>query len=295
MLHFLDYLNIHSDSTHPRMREGIMEGISPEKALELFQDYALPLVWAIIIFLIGRMVATMLTNTVGKMMNKSKVDETLIRFAKSMTYIALMAFVILAALGKLGIETTSFAAIIAAAGLAIGLSLQGTLGNFASGVMLIIFRPFKVGDFVEAGGVSGIVEEVQIFSTRMRSGDNKEIIIPNGQIIGDTITNYSAKETRRVDMVIGVGYDDDLKKVRAVLEEILNKDERILAEPAPTIGLLELGDSSVNFAVRPWVKTADYWQVLFDVQEEIKLRFDDEGISIPFPQRDLHIINGSAA
>lgn len=272
-----------------------MESISPDKALQLFQDYAMPLIWAIVIFIVGRIVARIITNAIGKMMTKSKVDETLIKFGKNMIYITLMIFVILAALGKLGIETTSFAAILAAAGLAIGLSLQGTLGNFASGVMLILFRPFKVGDFVEAGGVAGVIEEIQIFSTRMKSGDNKEITVPNGQIVGSTITNYSAKETRRVDMVIGVGYNDDLKKVRAVLEEILKKDQRVLEDPAPTIGLIELGESSVNFVVRPWVKTGDYWPALFDLQEEIKLRFDAEGISIPFPQRDLHIVSGSAA
>jgi len=272
-----------------------MENLSTEQMIDLLRNYGLPLVWSIIIFIVGRIVAKMLTNLVSRMMIKSGVDETLVKFTRSLTYIALMAFVILAALDKLGVETTSFAAIIAAAGLAIGLSLQGTLGNLASGVMLIIFRPFKVGDFVEAGGVSGVVEEIQIFSTKMKSGDNKEIIVPNGQIIGSTITNYSAKETRRIDLVIGVGYDDDLKKVRAVLEEILGKDERVLPEPEPTIGLLELGDSSVNFAVRPWVKTGDYWPTLFALQEEIKLRFDQEGISIPYPQRDLHIINENAA
>ncbi|PLX92210.1 MAG: mechanosensitive ion channel protein [Desulfuromonas sp.] len=272
-----------------------MESISPDKALQLFQDYAMPLIWSIVIFIVGRIVARIITNAIGKMMTKSKVDETLIKFGKNMVYITLMIFVILAALGKLGIETTSFAAILAAAGLAIGLSLQGTLGNFASGVMLILFRPFKVGDFVEAGGVAGVIEEIQIFSTRMKSGDNKEITVPNGQIVGSTITNYSAKETRRIDMVIGVGYNDDLKKVRAVLEEILKKDQRVLEDPAPTIGLIELGESSVNFVVRPWVKTGDYWPALFDLQEEIKLRFDAEGISIPFPQRDLHIVSGSAA
>ena len=272
-----------------------MEAISADKALELFQDYAMPLVWAIIVFIIGKIVAKIITNIVGKMMIKGKVDETLIKFVKNIVYAGLMIFVILAALGKMGIETTSFAAILAAAGLAIGLSLQGTLSNFAAGFMLILFRPFKVGDFVEAGGVSGVVEEVQIFNTQLRSGDNKEIIVPNGQIVGSTITNYSAKATRRVDMVIGVGYNDDLKKVRAVLEDILKKDERVLADPAPTIGLIELGESSVNFVVRPWVKSGDYWPVLFDVQEEIKLRFDAEGISIPFPQRDLHIVSGSAA
>lgn len=272
-----------------------MGNISADKVLELVQNYGLPLVWAIIIFIVGRIVARIISNTVAKMMTKGKVDETLVKFAKNMIYIALMVFVILAALGKLGIETTSFAAIIAAAGLAIGLSLQGTLGNFASGVMLILFRPFKVGDFVEAGGVSGVVEEIQIFSTKMKSGDNKEITVPNGQIVGSTITNYSAKETRRVDLVIGVSYEDDLKKVRAVLEDILNSDERILKDPAPTIGVLELGDSSVNFAVRPWVKSGDYWPVLFAVQENVKLRFDAEGISIPYPQQDVHFIKEEAA
>lgn len=272
-----------------------MENIPTENLIQLAQDYALPLVWALIILVVGRIAARTISNIVASMMSKSKVDETLIKFAKSIIYVALMVFVILAALGKLGIETTSFAAVIAAAGLAIGLSLQGTLGNFASGVMLILFRPFKVGDFVEAGGVSGIVEEIQIFSTKMRSGDNKEITVPNGQIVGNTITNYSAKETRRVDLVIGVGYDDDLKKVRAVLEEIIAADERVLKDPAVTIGVLELGDSSVNFAVRPWVKSADYWSVLFGLQEKIKLRFDEEGITIPYPQRDVHIISESAA
>lgn len=272
-----------------------MDSISTEKIIELIQTYALPVLWAIIIFIVGRIIARILTNAVGKMMTKSKVDETLVKFCRSLTYIAVMAFVILAAIDKLGVETTSFAAIIAAAGLAIGLSLQGTLGNFASGVMLMLFRPFKAGDWVDAGGVSGSVEEIQIFSTKMKSADNKQIIVPNGQIIGSTIINYSAKETRRIDLVIGVSYEDDLKKVRAVIEDILGKDERVLPEPEPTIGLLELGDSSVNFAVRPWVKTGDYWPTLFALQEEIKTRFDKEGISIPYPQRDLHIINGNAA
>ncbi|SEA46616.1 small conductance mechanosensitive channel [Desulfuromusa kysingii] len=272
-----------------------MEAISTDKLIDLVQSYGLPLVWAIIVFIVGRIAARIITNIVVKMMQKSKVDETLVKFTKTVIYVALMVFVILAALGKLGIETTSFAAIIAAAGLAIGLSLQGTLGNFASGFMLILFRPFKVGDFVEAGGVSGIVEEIQIFSTKMRTGDNKEITVPNGQIVGTTITNYSAKETRRVDMVIGVSYNDDLKKVRAVLEDILSSDERILKDPAPTIGVSELADSSVNFVVRPWVKSADYWSVLFEIQEEIKIRFDAEGISIPYPQHDLHVVKDEVA
>jgi len=267
-----------------------MGSISTDKLIELVQSYGLPLIWAIVVFIVGRIVARIITKVVTKMMTRANIDETLIKFTKTVVYVALMIFVILASLGKLGIETTSFAAILAAAGLAIGLSLQGTLGNFASGFMLILFRPFKVGDFVEAGGVSGVVEEIQIFSTRMRSGDNKEITVPNGQIVGSTITNYSAKETRRVDLVVGVGYNDDLKKVRAVLEDILAKDERILKDPAPTIGVSELADSSVNIVVRPWVKSGDYWPVLFDTQETVKLRFDAEGISIPYPQQDLHIV-----
>lgn len=275
--------------------QNILDNISTETLIGLVQSYGLPLLWTVIILVVGRITARVISNLIGKMMIKGKVDETLVKFTKSLVYIGLMAFVVLAALEKLGIETTSFAAIIAAAGLAIGLALQGTLGNFASGIMLILFRPFRVGDFVEAGGVSGIVEEIQIFSTKMKSGDNKEIIVPNGQIVGTTITNYSAKATRRIDMVIGVGYDDDLKKVRAILESILGNNKCVLSDPEPTIGLLELGESSVNFAVRPWVKTGDYWPTLFALQEEIKTRFDQEGISIPFPQRDVHIINENAA
>ncbi len=265
--------------------------ISADKIVELVQTYALPLLWAIVIFIVGKIIAKAVSAGVGKAMLRSKVDETLIKFIRSLVYIAIMVFVIMAALARVGVNTTSFAAVVAAAGLAIGLALQGTLGNFAAGVMLILFRPFKAGDFVEAGGVAGVVEEIQIFSTKMKSGDNKEIIVPNGQIIGGTIVNYSAKEMRRIDMVIGVSYSDDLKKVRAVLEEILNADERVLKDPAYTIGVLELADSSVNFAVRPWVRTADYWGTLFDLNETIKTRFDAEDICIPFPQRDIHMHN----
>ncbi len=266
-----------------------------ENIFALVQQYALPLFWAILVLVIGRLIAKMLTGIIRKSMKRAAIDDTLVSFATNVAYVAMMAFVFIAALGKLGVETTSFAALLAAAGLAIGLSLQDSLSNFASGVILILFRPFKAGDFIEAGSVAGIVEEIQIFSTKIRSGDNKEIIVPNGQITGGTITNYSAKETRRIDLVIGVGYGDDLKKVRTVLQEILQNETRVLKDPEPTIGLLELGESSVNFAVRPWVATADYWPVLFDLQETIKLRFDDEGISIPFPQRDLHIVSGNVA
>jgi small conductance mechanosensitive channel len=198
-----------------------------------------------------------------------------------------------AALGQLGIQTTSFIAILGAAGLAIGLALQGSLSNFAAGFLMIIFRPFKVGDFIEGAGVAGVVEEIQIFTTKLKTGDNKIIIVPNAKLSGDNITNYSAQETRRVDMTVGVAYSADLSKVREVLLDIISKDTRILAEPAPLVAVAELADSSVNFVVRVWTKTGDYWGVKFDATETIKNRFDAEGIGIPFPQRDIHIVSGA--
>jgi small conductance mechanosensitive channel len=251
--------------------------------------YGLKIIAALVIFVVGRWVARALRNVAKKMMVKGDVDETLISFVGNLTYITLLAFVIIAALNQLGIQTTSFIAVIGAAGLAIGLALQGSLANFAAGVLMIIFRPFKAGDFIEGAGVAGVVEGVQIFATQLKTPDNKTIIVPNAKMMSDNITNYSAKDTRRVDMVIGVGYGDDLKKVREILEDILAKDDRILEDPAPTIGVLELGDNSVNFAVRPWVKTEDYWGAYFDVTETVKRRFDEEGISIPYPQRDVHL------
>lgn len=270
-----------------------MNDISPDMFYGLIQTYGLPLLWAVVIFIVGRIVARTISNTAAKAMIKTKVDDTLVKFTKNILFVTMMVFVVIAAISKMGVETTSFAAVVAAAGLAIGLSLQGTLSNFASGVLLIVFRPFKAGDFIEAGGISGIVEEIQIFCTLMRSGDNKQIIVPNSQIMGTTITNYSTKPTRRLDLVIGVGYGDDLQKVKVVLGDLLAADERILPEPQPTIGVLALGESSVDFAVRPWVNSGDYWPVLFDLQEAIKLRFDVEGISIPFPQRDIHIVSNT--
>ena len=256
---------------------------------ELLAFYGLKIVAAIVIFIVGRWIAKALKNVVKRMMAKGNVEEILISFVGNLTYIALLVFVIIAALNQLGIQTTSFIAIIGAAGLAIGLALQGSLANFAAGVLMIIFRPFQVGEYIEGAGVAGSVEKVQIFTTQLKTPDNKTIIIPNAKIMGDNITNYSAKDTRRVDMVIGVGYGDDLKKVREILEDILAKDDRILEDPAPTIGVLELGDNSVNFAVRPWVKRDDYWGTYFDVTETVKRRFDEEGISIPYPQRDVHL------
>ncbi len=253
--------------------------------------YGLKVLAAIVIFVVGRWVARLLTKTLKKMMRKGNVDETLVKFIGNMTYIALLTFVILAALGKLGVQTTSFIAVIGAAGLAVGLALQGSLSNFAAGVLMIIFRPFKVGDYIDAAGVSGTVEKIEIFTTQLKTPDNKTVIIPNSKITEGPITNVTAKDTRRVDLIYGVGYSDDIDKVKEVLVDILAKDARVLDDPPPIIGLLELADSSVNFAVRPWVKKEDYWNFYFDMNESVKKRFDSEGISIPFPQRDVHMIN----
>jgi small conductance mechanosensitive channel len=222
-------------------------------------------------------------------MKRAAVDETLTRFIVKLTKIALLTFVIIAALGTLGVQTASFVAIIGAAGLAVGFALQGSLSNFASGVMLIIFRPLKVGDFVEAGGSTGVIEEISIFNTILTTIDNKKVIIPNSQITAGSIINYSAKEERRVDLVFGIGYGDDIKLAKETLMEIVKADKRVLAEPAPTVAVSELGDSSVKLVCRPWVKTADYWGVYFDITEKVKLTFDQKGISIPFPQRDVHL------
>jgi len=213
----------------------------------------------------------------------------LVSFVASVAYIALMAFIVIAALGQLGIQTASFVAVLGAAGLAVGLAFQGSLANLAAGMLMIIFKPFKLGDFIEAGGASGIVENISIFTTELKSPDNKKVIVPNARITGDNIINYTAKDQRRMDIVACVSYSDDLDKVRKTLDQILAEDERILRDPPPTIGVLELADSSVNFAVRPWVKTEDYWDVMSATQEKSKKRFDAEGISIPFPQQDMHV------
>ena len=250
---------------------------------------ALNIVIAIVIFIVGKWVAKLLTSVTKHLMSKSKMDEALVNFLGHIVNALLMVIVIIAALNQAGFATTSLVAIVGAAGLAVGLALQGSLANFASGVMIIMFRPFTKGDVICAGGVTGCVEEITIFTTNMKTPDNKAIIVPNGAIMGGSITNFSAKDTRRVDFVFGVSYGDDIKKVKEVIWEVLNADERILKDPAPTVGLLELADSSVNFAVRPWVNSGDYWGVFFDIQEKMKIRFDEEGISIPFPQQDVHM------
>jgi small conductance mechanosensitive channel len=260
-----------------------------DNVLAVVRDKGFDFIAAVAILVIGRILIGVLTGFIHRQMEKRKVDETLAKFLVSVTKIGLLTFVVIAAIRQLGVETNSFVAIIGAAGLAVGFALQGTLANFAAGVMLVIFKPFKVGDYIEGGGSAGSVDAIQIFSTILKSPDNKKVIIPNSKLTGDNITNYSAMEQRRIDMVFGIGYGDDLKKAKAILERIIAEDSRILRDPAPTVAVLALADSSINFAVRPWAKTADYWAVYFDLTEKVKLTFDAEGISIPFPQRDVHV------
>ncbi|MEM6450823.1 MAG: mechanosensitive ion channel domain-containing protein [Cyanobacteria bacterium P01_D01_bin.105] len=244
---------------------------------------------AIAIFLIGRWVARFLRRFVKKTLGKTRTDPTLVAFASNMSYYVIMAFVLLAILGQLGIETTSLITLIGAAGLAVGLALQGSLANFSAGLLLIIFRPFRVGDWIDAGGVSGYVDDIELLTTILRTLDNRTVFIPNSKLTNDNIINYSTLGVLRLDLVVGVAYDSDLKMVKSVIHQVLSEDLRILSEPAPTVGLLTLASSSIDFAVRPWVKTTDYIPVSLSVYEALKLRFDEAGIVIPFPQRDLHI------
>lgn len=243
---------------------------------------------ALLIFLIGQMVAKIIARILGKVLSHTKLDKILVDFIQSLVNALLLVFVIVAALDQLGVNTNSVIAVLGAAGLAIGLALQGSLQNFAAGFMLLIFRPFKDGDFVEAAGTSGIVEKIGIFSTTLRTGDNKEVIIPNGSIYSNNIINYSKRPTRRIDMIFSIGYHDDIRLARDVIAGIIKTEPRILFEPEPQIVVGELGASSVNFYVRPWVKTDDYWDVRFSLNEKIKLAFDEHGITIPFPQMDVH-------
>ena len=259
------------------------------KVYELLTVYGIKVVAAVAIFIVGRWVAKAVANFIKKIMTKSNTDETLVKFVGNLSYIALLAFVIIAALNQLGIQTTSFIAILGAAGLAIGLALQGSLGNFAAGVLMIIFTPFKVGDFIEGAGVAGTVEEIQIFTTQLKTPDNKTIIVPNAKMTGDNITNYTMKGTRRVDFVFGIGYEDDIDKARDVIQGIIAEDSRVLKDPAPMVALSELADSSVNFVARAWTSADDYWGFYFDTTEKVKKQFDAAGISIPYPQRDVHV------
>lgn len=257
-------------------------------------DFGINVVTAIVVFFVGKWVVNLVVNGLMNAMQKGELDITLRRFIGNVARMLLMLFVVIAAINQLGVQTASLIALLGAAGLAVGLALQGSLSNFAAGVLIVLFRPYKVGDWIEGGGISGAVEEVQILTTVLKTGDNKRVIVPNSQIMGTTITNYSANDTRRVDLVVGVSYGDDIDKVRKELQDLVAADDRILDDPAVTIAVSELADSSVNFVVRPWVQTADYWGVYFDLTEAIKKRFDEAGISIPFPQQDVYIHNVAA-
>ncbi|PIE69724.1 MAG: mechanosensitive ion channel protein MscS [Deltaproteobacteria bacterium] len=247
------------------------------------------IVVALIILIVGRWLARWFSALSNKAMARGNVDETLARFLGKLLYYGLLAAVIMTAADQAGIRTTSFLAIFGAASLAIGLALKDSLANFASGVMLILFQPFKVGDTVSVGGLTGKVQQVDMFSTIIMTPDNQKIIIPNGSITSEVITNINAETTRRVDLNIGIGYDDDLRRAKDILGDLLHQDNRILADPAPVILLWELADSSVNLVVRAWVRTEDYWNVRCDLLERIKLTFDEKGISFPYPQQDVHI------
>jgi small conductance mechanosensitive channel len=269
-------------------------GIDPATIMPLLMSWAGRIVAAILIFLIGRWVAKRIAAGVAKATERANVDPTLTKFLRSIIYMSLLVMVALAAVQQLGVEATSFFAILGAAGLAIGLALKDSLSNFSSGVMLVLFRPFKVGDYVDAGGVAGTVDSIKIFNTIMITPDNRVITVPNSQIYAGSITNFSARETRRIDLVFGVSYDDNVVRAKEIIKSVLDADERILEDPAPTIMMLELADSSVNFAVRPWVASGDYWAVRGDVLEAVKKALEDNGLSIPYPQHDVHLMQAAA-
>jgi small conductance mechanosensitive channel len=269
--------------------EAIKEFFSSADLMPMLSGWVIKIVIALLIYLIGKWIAKRITNFVRKLMEARDSDPTLVNFLSNVVYAILLIAVILAALDTLGLPVTSLVAVVGAAGLAVGLALKDSLGNFASGVMLVMFRPFKKGDFVEVAGVAGSVEEIRIFSTTLTTPDNKLIIIPNGQVASDTITNYSANDQRRVDLVFGVGYDDDLKVAREVLVRLCADHPKVLDDPETKIFVMNLGDSSVDFAVRPWAKTEDYWTVYSDLLEQAKVELEAAGCNIPYPQTDVHL------
>jgi small conductance mechanosensitive channel len=269
--------------------EAFLEFFTSAEFVPMLMDWAIKIVLALAIYVVGKWVAGRVTRLIRKLMQARNVDPTLVTFLANIVQAVLLAAVIIAALDTLGFPVTSLLAVVGAAGLAVGLALKDSLGNFAAGVMLVMFRPFTKGDFVDVAGVSGSVDDVRIFSTVLTTPDNKQITIPNGQVYAGTITNYTAKDKRRVDMVFGVSYDDDLKVAREVLTRVCTGHPKVLAEPAFNIFVLSLGDSSVNFAVRPWAKTEDYWAVWGDVLEQGKAELEKAGCSIPYPQRDVHM------
>ena len=255
----------------------------------LLLSYAVNIVAAIAIIIVGMIVARVVSNTVNRLMLARKIDATVADFLSALVRYAVIAFTLIAALGRVGVQTASVIAVLGAAGLAIGLALQGSLSNFAAGFLLIIFRPIKAGEFIEVAGTNGVVQSVQLFTTTLTSGDNKMVVVPNSAILNGTIVNYSRMDTRRVDMTFGIGYGSDLRKAKQILERLVNEDPRILKDPEAVIAVAALADSSVNIVVRPWVKTGDYWGVWFDFHEKVKLAFDAEGVEIPFPQMVMHM------
>lgn len=269
--------------------EAILAFFSSEELGPLLLDWAMKIILALVIYVVGKWITKRVTQLVTKLMQARDVDPTLVDFLANIVYAVLLVAVIIAALDTLGLPVTSLLAVVGAAGLAVGLALKDSLGNFAAGVMLVLFRPFSKGDFVEAAGVSGSIDDVRIFSTILTTPDNKQITIPNAQVYAGTITNYTAKDMRRVDMVFGVSYDDDLKVAREVLTRVCTSHPKVLAEPAFKIFVMNLGDNSVDFAVRPWARTEDYWTVWGDVLEQAKVELEAAGCSIPYPQRDVHV------
>lgn len=272
-----------------------MNNIDIDKIIETLTywatTYSVKIIGAIVIFIIGKWLAGKISKLITTLLEKNSVDATLINFIEGIIYYTLLIVVVIATAGQLGINTTSFLTIVGAAGLAVGLALKDSLSNFASGVMLIMFRPFSVGDFIDTGGVTGNVISIALFNTTLHTPDNQKVIVPNSAITSNVITNVTANDTRRVDLVIGIGYDDDIQKAREVLTRVIKEEERVLDTPEVTIAVSELADSSVNFVVRPWTKTADYWGVYFALTEKIKIAFDQEGISFPYPQQDVHMFN----
>ncbi|GAB7218503.1 small-conductance mechanosensitive channel MscS [Vibrio comitans] len=256
---------------------------------DLLIGYAVNIITAVLILFIGNIITKMIANSVSKMLEKRRMDKAVVDFVHALVRYLLFVIVLIAALGRLGVQTASVVAVIGAAGLAVGLALQGSLSNFAAGVLIVAFRPFKSGDYVEIGGVAGSVESIQIFQTVLTTPDNKMVVVPNGGVIGSPITNYSRHATRRVDHIIGVSYSADLKKTEQVIRQTLEADDRLLKDKGIQIGVLALADSSVNFVVRPWCRTEEYWDVYFDTLQAIKIALDENGIEIPFPQMDVHL------
>lgn len=267
-----------------------METVSNQLTLFL-TTYGLKILGAILILILGRIAAGVGRRIVRRVLEKAKAERSIVSFFGNLTYFLILTFSVLAALAKFGIQTASLVAILGAAGFAIGFAMQGSLGNFAAGVLILVLRPFRVGDFIMGAGEAGSVKEIGLFTTVLATPDNVKIMVPNGKLFGDVIKNVSAFDTRRVDLVIGIGYSSDIQKAWDVLAGLINEDTRILSDPAPKIAVSELGDSSVNFVVRPWVKREDYWGVKFDLTRKIKEAFDENGIEIPFPQRTVHMIS----